>query len=267
MNARPPIVMIHGMYATGHVWRNWKGFFERAGFEVHTPTLRLHDVDPAAPPPAGLGTLSVAEYVADLEQLIRGLGDKPILFGHSMGGLLAQLLAARGHACAAVLVTPAPPAGVNAIRPKPLLTFIRVLSRWGFWRKPHRPTRRAADFGMFNRLERNVADAEYAHFVHDSGRALFEIAWWWLDRRRTTRLDFSAMPCDLLLLGGRDDGTVAASVVRATARRYGARATYLELDGHSHFPISEPGWEQVAQRCLEWLQERRLDQPHPSPSP
>ena len=261
--SRPPIVMIHGMYATGQVWERWQGFFQRAGFEVYTPTLRLHDVDPKGPPPEGLGRLSVAEYVNDLEKFIQGLieknqGRKPILFGHSMGGLLAQLLAARGHAQAAVLVTPAPPAGINAIKPRPLLTFIRILSRWGFWRKPHRPTRRAADFGMFNRLEKDVADVEYGRFVHESGRALFEIVYWWLDGSHAARVDFAGMPCDLLMLGASDDGTVAPSVVRATAKRYGSRATYVELQGHSHFPLCEAGWESVAQRCLDWLKERRL---------
>lgn len=255
---KPPIVMIHGMYGTGRVWENWKHFFERAGFTVHTPTLRHHDVDPKAPPPAELGTLSVGEYVNDLSAFIDTLPARPILFGHSMGGLITQLLAARGKAIVAVLVTPAPPAGINAIRFKPLLTFLRVMSRWAFWRRPHFPTRRAADFGMFNRLDKSIADVEYSRFVHESGRALFEIAYWWLDGKHVTRVDFKKMPCDLLILGGSDDGTVAASVCRATTKCYGARATYIEMVGHSHWPLAEPGWEGIAQDCLDWLQQKQL---------
>jgi pimeloyl-ACP methyl ester carboxylesterase len=111
---------------------------------------------------------------------------------------------------------------------------------------------------MFNRLEKDVADVEYSRFVHESGRALFEIAYWWLDGKHATRVDFDKMPCDLLLLGASDDGTVAPSVVRATAKRYGARATHIELPGHSHFPLSEPGWEGIARRCLDWLKARDL---------
>lgn len=258
MNSKPPIVMIHGMYGGGQVWDRWKQTFESAGHVVHAPTLRLHDVDPAAPTPAALGTTSVQDYVADLERFIATLDAKPILFGHSMGGLIAQLLAARGHARAAVLVVPAAPAGINSVRPKPLWTFIRVLSRWAFWRKPHYPTRRAADFGMFNRLEKSIADVEYSRFVHESGRALFEIAYWWLDSKKATRLDYAAMPCDLLILGGADDGTVAPSVCRALAKNYGARATYIELQGHSHWPLAEPGWEKITQQISEWLKERQL---------
>ena len=186
-----------------------------------------------------------------------GLG---ILFGHSMGGLMiAQLLAARGKAVAAVLVTPVwLTAGINAFGFKPWLTFIRVLSRWAFWRKPHRVTRRAADFGMFNRLDKATADIEYGRFVHESGRALFEIAYWWLDGTHTTRVDFAKMPCDLLILGGSDDGAVGAAVCRETTRRYGLRATYIEMKGHSHWLLAEPGWEPITQHCLDWLQQKQL---------
>ncbi len=258
MNSKPPIVMIHGMYGTGAVWHRWRNTFENAGYVVHTPTLRLHDVDPAAPPPPGIGTLSVLDYVADLEQFIRSLDAKPILIGHSMGGLIAQLLAVRGHAQAAVLVVSAAPAGINSVRWKPLRTFFRILSRWGFWRKPHFPTRRAADYGMFNRLEKSIADVEYSRFVHESGRALFEIAYWWLDSKKATRLDFAAMPCDLLIFGGADDGTVDPGVCRAMARHYGARASYTELSGHSHWPLAEPGWELITQQIMGWLKERQL---------
>jgi pimeloyl-ACP methyl ester carboxylesterase len=64
-----------------------------------------------------LGRTSLLDYAADLESLVRGLDAPPVLLGHSMGGLLALLLAARGLAQAAVLLTPASPAGINALTP------------------------------------------------------------------------------------------------------------------------------------------------------
>ena len=63
-------------------------------------------VDPAF---AGTG---LADYLADLSQVIENLDSPPVLLGHSMGGLLAQLLAAKGLARAAILLTPTPPWGV-----------------------------------------------------------------------------------------------------------------------------------------------------------
>lgn len=67
-----------------------------------------------AEPDPRLGTTSLIQYAQDLENYIKGKGlnTKPIIMGHSMGGLLAQILGARGVASALVLLTPAAPAGI-----------------------------------------------------------------------------------------------------------------------------------------------------------
>jgi alpha-beta hydrolase superfamily lysophospholipase len=40
---------------------------------------------------------------------------------------------------------------------------------------------------------------------------------------------------------------------RKIAERYGARAEFHEVPGHAHFMFLEPGWEQIAERCAEWM--------------
>ena len=111
------IVMIHGMWGTGSHWENFKGFFEGKGYQCVVPTLRFHDMHPNAVPDPRLGTTSLLDYEADLEELIRGLYEMPVLMGFSMGGLLAQILGSRGLARALVLLSPAPPYGINALTP------------------------------------------------------------------------------------------------------------------------------------------------------
>src|SRR5215218_1789379 len=132
-------VFIHGMWATPEVWRNWRPFLEARGWQTIAPVLRHHDAPPLAPP-AGLGTTSLADYVADLTNTIEGLPEKPVVVGHSMGGLLALLLCARGLARAGVLLTPAPPASVIALRPSQLWALLRIELTWASRRKPHRVT-------------------------------------------------------------------------------------------------------------------------------
>ena len=94
-------VFIHGMWGTPDVWRNWRPFLEARGWQTMAPALRHHDAPPHAPPRA-LGTTSLLDYVADLEANLRALPEKPVVIGHSMGGLIALLLcagASRGPAC------------------------------------------------------------------------------------------------------------------------------------------------------------------------
>jgi len=82
------IFMIHGMWSGGWYWENYCQFFKDRGYRCLAPTLRLHDVDPKEPPHPDLGTVSLLDYVSDLENEIRKLDHQPIIMGHSMGGLL-----------------------------------------------------------------------------------------------------------------------------------------------------------------------------------
>ncbi len=247
------VVMIHGMWGTGSYFANFRAHFEARGFQVVVPTLRHHAVSPQAPPPPELGSTSLLDYAADLEALLRGMPAPPLLLGHSMGGLLAQILAARGLCKAAVLLTPAAPAGVIAIRPSVLRAFWSGLSRWGFWRKPYRQTFGEAAYAMLHLLPEAQQRAEYDQFVYESGRAAAEIGFWLFDPRHAARVDARAITCPLLVLSAREDRIVPAAVVRQTARRYAHVAEYRDLPGHAHWVVGEPGWEAVAGLCADWF--------------
>jgi pimeloyl-ACP methyl ester carboxylesterase len=92
------IFMIHGMWGGPWCWKNYKQFFETKNYRCVTTTLRHHDMDPKDLPDPQLGTTSLIDFAEDLEYEIRQLATKPILMGHSMGGLLAQILGSRGLA-------------------------------------------------------------------------------------------------------------------------------------------------------------------------
>lgn len=254
------IVAIHGMWGHGRQWENWRSILEARGHRVMAPTLRHHDVDPHAPPPEGLGDTSLQDYADDIAQAIADLDEPPVLIGHSMGGLIAQILAARGVARAAVFLAPAPPAGWPAVvelgLPSVTRTFLRaILTSAIFVHRPHRPNLGTAIYSCLNRMPREQAEAEHARMVHESGRALFEIAFWFFDRsRHGARVDPDAVTCPTLTVGaGRDRITPVASV-RATARRYVRDGgEYREYADYAHWVIAEPGWERIAQETADWI--------------
>jgi hypothetical protein len=45
-------------------------------------------------------------------------------------------------------------------------------------------------------------------------------------------------------------------MMRKVAQRYDPYSTYLELSGHGHWLIAEPGWREIAQRVVDWLDEK-----------
>ncbi len=118
---KPKILMIHGAFCGPWSLEGLQRKFEAAGYPCKAPALRFHD---EARPPAALGTTGLADYAADLADEISALGQPPILVGHSMGGLLAQQLAARVPVRALILLAPSPPWGV------PPTTLFEIMS-WG----------------------------------------------------------------------------------------------------------------------------------------
>lgn len=88
---------------------------EGLGYRCIAPTLRYHDIQPGEQPDPRLGTVSLADYVDDLCQLIDELEEKPIAIGHSMGGLIVQMLAQKNKLAGMVLCAPAPPSDIPAL--------------------------------------------------------------------------------------------------------------------------------------------------------
>jgi non-heme chloroperoxidase len=249
--SRPTVVMIHGAFNGGWVFDAWRARFEEAGYKVLAPTLRYHDC--GHKPPRELGTTSVLDYAGDLEKLIGTLDAPPVLLGHSMGGLLAQMLAARIDVRALVLLAPSAPWGVLPSTPFEIISAQALYLAGDFWSKRLRPEKWIAAANALDMMPDH--DEIFARFVPESGQATFEIMHWALDLKRATQVDPRKVTCPMLCISGRSDRVNPPGTVRRIAKRYEGRIVYEELKGHSHWLIGEPGWEQIADRSLEWLGE------------
>jgi non-heme chloroperoxidase len=249
--ARPPVVMIHGAFCAGWTFDGWRTVFEAQGYRVHTPTLRYHDC--GMNPPAALGTTSMLDYRDDLERALDAIGEAPILIGHSLGGLLAQMLAARRAIRALVLLAPSPPWGMTPSTPFEFISAQALYFAGGFWSavlKPHEWIAAAHTLDLLPEQERN---AVFARFVPESGLATFETMHWIFDLKRATQVDARAVTCPILCFAGARDRVNPPATVRRLARRYGGRARYQELPKYSHWLIGEPGWQKTANGTLMWL--------------
>lgn len=245
------IFMIHGMWGGAWYWENYKHFFEKQGYHCVTTTLRHHDMDPKDKPNLELGKTSLLDYAADLEQEIQKLDTKPIIMGHSMGGLLAQILASRGLAKAAVLLTPAAPSGILSLTPSVVKSFWSVMTKWNFWNKPMRQNFSEAVYSMLHLLPDHEQQEAYDRFVYESGRATFEIGFWLLDSKKASKVDASQISCPILVIAGAQDRITPASAVRQVAKKY--KATYREFDNHAHWVLSEPNWQEITEYANDWL--------------
>jgi pimeloyl-ACP methyl ester carboxylesterase len=89
--------------------------------------------------------------------------------------------------------------------------------------------------------------------VHDSGRALFEMAWPWLDDRKATTIDPRLVTVPLLFVAAEKDRLTPPGVVRRAAARFAHVSDYLEYPNQGHWVVGQPGWQRVADDAATWL--------------
>ncbi|MBT3533769.1 MAG: alpha/beta hydrolase [Rhodospirillaceae bacterium] len=253
------IVMLPGACSTAWIFNEFRDHFEAAGWTVLTPGLRYHDQGPDQPPDPRLTQTGLADYLADLCSMIEDLDRPPVLLGHSMGGLLAQLLAARGLARAAILLTPAPPWGVLPSSENEIAAAMGLMSLGPIWDQTISAVFEIAAANSLNCLSPARQEEVFAQFVPESGRALYECLFWMFDLGRASYVNAVNVDCPLLAIAGGRDRVISPATVQKVADKYRDQATYLEFPDMGHMLLLEDGWRDVAQACGEWLAANGMD--------
>ncbi len=244
------------MWSTPAVFDRLREPLAAAGHTVHAPALPFHDRPASLPPAEALGSLSITAYVDFLVAEAGKLGAPPVILGHSMGGLLAQLVAVRVPHAGLVLLSPGGAANAQAFSLDPLRTLKNVMLRWGWWEKPMLRDEAGARWGIFNGVPEPVFQAEMAAQVWESGRVLAEMAFPQLFGN-VTQVDYARLTRPALVIVGSDDRITTPGTARATARNLsggnGGVVDYHELPGASHWLFWGAVEQQVAGLVGDWL--------------
>ena len=244
------IVMVHGAFCGGWAFERFRAPFEAAGFAVKAPDLRGHGE--GAPAGAVVG-VSMTDYAADVARLCADEAAPPVLLGHSMGGLVAQLAARKAQIRALVLLAPSPPWGVAGSSLEEAATAFGVQMIGPFSSGALPPDRGLMRAYSLDRMPRAEQEAAVARLRPESALAVRETLNWWLDPFMTTSVGPGAITAPSLVIAGEADVVHSAATARATAERIGAACKVMP--GMSHWLLGEPGWEGVAQTALTWLSE------------
>ncbi|MBX3485207.1 alpha/beta hydrolase [Phenylobacterium sp.] len=242
----PTVVMVHGAFCGGWAFEAFREPFEARGWTVHAPDL------PGHAPGGSVAGLSMSDYARAVVQLCEGLPERPVLLGHSMGGLVCQLAARRMHAKALALLAPSAPWGVPGSSVEEAITAFGVQMVDPFFSGAVQPDRRLMRHHSLDRVAKAQRDAILDRLRPESSRAVREVLNWWLDPFMTTSVGSGPLPCRSLALAGERDVVHPAATIRQTAQRIGGR--FQALPGMSHWLIGEEGWEDAAAIVLDWLE-------------
>ena len=166
------LLFVHGMWGGAWVWERWLPFFAARGWDGYALNLRGRA---GSRPVADIGRVPLTDYIEDAASVARRLG-AVVVVGHSMGGLVAQALAATLTPVAAVAVTPAAPRGIWPLRSAELVAATLRYAPALIRSRPLLPSRRVMTRLALGRLPPEERDSVYARLVPESARQARDIA-------------------------------------------------------------------------------------------
>ena len=259
----PPVVLIHGLWMTPHSWTPWIDRFRARGHEVLAPGWPGVDdrsVAEVRRDPSALRGVGLAQITDHFDSIIRALPQRPVIMGHSFGGVITQMLADRGLGAACVGVETGQTAGVRRVPLSTARTGLPVL--WNpFGRNGASPiSKRHFHYTFGNDLPRAESDRRWEELAINSyNRVLFEgVTSVFNGRSGVTRVDYGReQRAPLLVIMGGADHVVPPVIGRDLVERYRSTGSpavveLKEFPGRTHRIVSQDGWEEVADFALEW---------------
>ncbi|WP_082683888.1 alpha/beta fold hydrolase [Mycobacterium sp. GA-1999] len=244
--AKPPVLFLHGVFGRPSLVQPWTRFLENAGFECHAPVL------PGRDPTNGevLARTGIQDCFRVALAAYDQLDAAPIVIGHSMGGLLAQKIAAARDPRAAVLLASIPP-GVLWPQLRVLPHLFPLLPRI-LAGKPFLPSERTMREVPLSTLDRAEQDDLLPRLVRDSGRVFREMSM----GASSTKVSARDVTCPVLCVSAGADRNVAQWISRRIAARYNAE--HQVHPGLPHWIIAQSAVDDVAPPVLDWLN-KQLD--------
>ena len=260
-SGRTPVVFVHGLWLLASSWERWLPVFEEAGY---APVAASWPDDPptveeANAHPEVFAGKSVGQVADHHGELIGALTKKPVVVGHSFGGLLTQIVAGRGLAAASVAIDPAPFRGILPLPVSALRSSSPVLVN-----PLNRNRAVPLSLGQFRYAFANAVDEDEAKQLYEAyavpgpGLPIFEAASANLNPWSGLKVDTKNPDRGpMLILSGERDHTVPWAIAHATYKKQRGNpgvTEITELKGRGHSLTIDSGWREVADTALRFLQ-------------
>ena len=220
------------------------------GLEVEVEALRED--------PSPIEALTVPAIVEHLENIIGELESPPILMGHSMGGLLVQILLDHGYGAAGVAIDSVPAEGIKVVPVSQIRALFPILRNLADRHKAVGFTPQQFHHAFANTLSEEESQAAYERYYVPApgtlvwGGALANFTPGHQDTYVNFRNEDRA-PL-LFIAGGAMTTSCRRRSTSQTSHYCHAKTVtdYKEFPGRSHYTVGQDGWEEVADFALEW---------------
>ena len=260
-----PVVFVHGLWLPADSWGAWVGLFREAGYAPIAPGWPgdSSTIEETRSHPERVAGHGIDDIVGHYAETIRGLATKPIVIGHSFGGLVVQRLLGDDLAAAAVAIDPAPPKGVLFLPPSALRVASVALRNPANRNRAVSLTAKQFRYGFGSAVSEAESSELYERWAIPSpGKPLFEAALANLVPRSPAKVNTAnTSRGPLLITAGGKDRTVPVSISKQTLKLYRKSPAVTELTefpDRGHSLALDSGWRDVADAVLAWLKNHSL---------
>jgi non-heme chloroperoxidase len=260
-SGKTPAVFVHGLWLLPSSWDRWRAVFEEAGYTTLSPGWPddPNTVDEANRHPDVFAHKTVGSVAQHFQEVIGQLKKKPVVLGHSFGGLLTQILAGRGVSAASVAIDPAPFRGVLPLPISALKSAFPVLGNPLNHGRAVPLTYEQFRYAFGNAVTEDEARELYnTYAVPAAGAPLFQAATanlnpWTEVKVKTKNPDRGP----LLVISGELDHTVPWAIANASYKRQRKNpgvTEIVEMPGRGHSLTIDHGWREVCDTALAFVQ-------------
>ena len=236
-------------------WDEWRAYFKSRGYNTIAPPWPHKNNSAEAlrnsHPSREIASNRLSMLTDYYDGIVKQLPEKPILIGHSIGGLIVQLLLQRGRGSSGVAIHSVPPKGIMTFK------FSFLKAGWGplgiftSTRNSFLMSFKQWKYAFTNGMDCDAQKEAYYKFAIPESKLIVRDT-----ISKTAKVNFENPHAPLLLTSGTDDHTIPASLNYANYQKYkksNSLIDYKEFKGRNHLVLGQPTWKEDADYILHWI--------------
>jgi pimeloyl-ACP methyl ester carboxylesterase len=248
------VIFVTGAFVSHHGWADWKNYFESKGYNAVLPSWPEKDGVPREmrnDKNSKVPTVRLNDAIDHYTKIIKQLPEKPIAIGHSLGGLITQILLERGLVEAGIVIHSVPPQGIIPFEFSFLKSTWRSLGLFTSTKKPYIMSFSTWQYAFTNGMTLEEQSTSYdENVIPESKLALRD------GLTSVAKVDFKKDRGPLLMIAGGKDNIIPASLNKRNFNAYAKNKSITDFklfENRNHLTLNQTGWEEVSDYILSWV--------------
>ena len=251
------ILFITGAFVGNNCWDEWRIYFESKGYNTFAPAWPHKDASPEElrnrQPDVGVASNRLVALTDFYARIAQGFTEEPILIGHSIGGLIVQLLLQRDLGSCGVAIHSVPPQGIITLKFSFLKAGWGALGFFTSTKKSYLISFKGWQYAFTNGMTCDEQKESYYKFAIPESKLVVRDT-----ISGAAKINFENPHAPLLLMSGSNDHSIPSSLNYAIFKKYrksNSVTDYKEFEGRNHFVLGQSTWKENADYILNWLAE------------